>query len=206
MALLSTQFSTQFSKIAAIAAATAAVALGVYAGPATAASVSCGDAVLGVRTVTVDPALAGGLCYAQLGNLQNADIAVLGLTEIDKDVRPDGMGEGALDYTLNAGNVSGGWSFASSLWDSWGRLFLGFHFGQAGDGPDSNPDSFVIELAPGDTSGTWALGGTGASLNALSNIHLLGRDPESTTPEPGTLALLGLAMAAMGFATRRRRH
>jgi len=195
----------------------------VFGAAANSAVITCGGPS-GIRVVTVDPGLAGGVCYTQTGNLQNADYANVilgGVAEVDKDTTGDfpsgDNSEGALQFTRTTSS-SGNWSFAESLWDSWSRLFIGFHFGNGG----GDPDSFVIELAARDDFGTYALGPT-SQLNGLSNIYLLGvrcttgnncNPPEEcapgtpncgpSVPEPGSLTLLGLGALAAGLFRRRR--
>jgi len=190
-----------FAKSALI---TVAMACGLSA---QAAEVSCGNSTLGIRVVDVDPALVGGYCYAQNGNLQNVDIANLGLSLIEKDVATEtGSGtSGVLLFTTDsAQRLSGTWSFSASLWNTWDRLFLGFHFGGAGNTTLSNPDSFIVELADPDALGRWELTGTNASLNGLSNIYLIGKGNGGQVPEPGVLALLAAGLIAAGVARRRR--
>lgn len=172
---------------------------------AQAAEVSCGDSNLGIRVVDVDPALVNGYCYAQNGNLKNEDIANLGLSLIEKDVYGEaGSGtSGVLRFTKD-GKEYGTWSFSASLWDSWDRLFLGFHFGGAGDTTLSNPDSFIVELADPDALGRWELTGTNATITGLSNIYLIGKGNGGQVPEPGVLALLAAGLIAAGVARRRR--
>jgi hypothetical protein len=173
----------------------------LFAGTASAVAVSCGG--VGNRTVTVDPALAGGLCYSQTGNLQNADIDALGFTLIEKDVIPAGGDGGLLTYTLTSSS-SGNWGVSEDAWESFDRLFLAFHFGGGGDTAEDNPDSFIVELSRSDNSGTFALGGTEPfQLNGLSNLYLLGLDGTTDVPEPGSLALLGLGLLGIGLARRK---
>jgi hypothetical protein len=196
---------------------------------AQAGTVTCGDPTLGVRVTTVDPALTpGGLCYAGLTNLGDGALVTLLNSLISPDTaglidRDDANTNGGLLSITGVGLASGGWSLDSSLWSSYERMFLYFHFGDARDCSTNcstsltDPDIFIVELMSPDAVGTWAFGPVGASLNGLSNIALLGvageqcvPSPENGNcgqqqiPEPGSLSLAALALLG-AWAVRRRR-
>lgn len=189
-----------------------AVLASVGMSPAQAAVITCGNSTLGTRTVTVDPALSGGLCYGGLTNL--GDGALVSLVDslisdtstlIDRDIA--NSNGGILNIT-GVGGGAGGWSFASSVWDDYARVFMYFHFG---DGPDTgggtDPDIFIVELAPEDISGTWTFSGT----TGLSNIALIGSGEgdgggggPGEIPEPGMLFLMGAGLMGLGYSRRRK--
>lgn len=185
----------------------------IAVGGANAALVSCGNATLGVRLAVVDPGLVDGYCYAQNGNLQDADISALGLFQIEKDASgaPLDFGLGLLRST---GSTSGDWTINASVWNLWDRIFLGFHFGGAGDKDVTNPDSFIVELARPDATGTWELTGDKAQLTGLSNMYLL-RGADACQSNCGSLRLnvvtepalpLLMGVGLLGFYWARRRN
>lgn len=188
-------------------------------------AVVCGNSSLGIRTTTVDPGLTGGFCYGGLDNLGDGALVSLlntqlGLTApetsvlINRDTTNNNGG--ALNIT-GVGATTGGWSFTSSLWNTYERMFLYFHFGDSRDCTpvtsgsstcETDPDIFIVELKSPDSSGEWTFSGQ----QGLSNIALLGYDegrvpPGGNIPEPGTASIALLSFGVMGgmAALRRRR-
>lgn len=180
-----------------------AAALIASAGAGHAATVYCPNGTTGAlvaptsgRYVEVTNAANPGTCYYQQGNLQNATITSLGYTLVDENGL-SGSSPGALTGSLASNSTSGTWIIDSSRWSGGNDLYIGFHFGNGG----GNPDSFIVQLESGQTSGNWAfLAVAPDSLNGLSNYYLLstpaGSPPQNHIPEPGSLALAGLALVA----------
>lgn len=132
-----------------------------------------------------------------------------GGTMIDRDpnpsVGPDPFA--ANDFRLGItgeGGASGTWSVAASTWSLYEDLYLFFHFGNGQNNNANNPDWFFVRLVDGDTGGRWQFDGPN-QVNGLSNVALLGRGtPTFQVPEPGSLALAGLALIGLVLTLRRR--
>lgn len=180
--------------------------LASLAGVGNAATVDCPNGAITGRYVTVTNAQAGGLCYYQSGNLQVSDYPSItvgspDVTEIDKNGSSGGLFSGPV-----GGATSGTWTVASSLWSTWGTLYIGFHFGNG----SGDPDSFVVQLQNGATSGNWSFNAIApAQVNGLSNYYLFGMGTGGggggggNTPEPMSLALVAAALLGARAAARR---
>jgi hypothetical protein len=127
---------------------------------------------------------------------------------IPQDGSPDfGMGPWTLlDHNLNSGELydgalsipNGGTSGSWSINDV-NNMFDDFDFFVIGLKPDGG---FGFFLVGGNTSGTWS------TSHGLSHAILYGIQtgtPPNETPEPQSLALIGLGLLGLMFVSRRRR-
>jgi PEP-CTERM motif len=155
------------------------------------------------------------LCQTAANNHMLIDDSVVSAC-IDAGVGNIGQGNQAQDDFIQAGNTgyttigqfdtftqtgsTGTFTIDASLWDTWGELFIGFKFG-TGNTPD---EWFVYELQDDVSSGNWTfvnMLAPGAN-QGLSHLTVYAQDRQ--VPEPGSLLLLGLGLAGLGFFVRRR--
>lgn len=201
-----------------LAASASLLLAGLFSSVAGAATVYCPyggadyeTAPTSGRYVEVTNAANPGECHYQDGNWDAvagnpgglADYEMLGFDLLDKNGTPGTFLTGG--YV--SGATSGIWQLASNIWGSYSNLYLGFHFGNGG----GSPDSFIVELESGKTSGDWEfIAISPDKLNGLSNMYLftcLADKPNcgnNDVPEPGILAILGLGLFGLTFVRRRR--
>jgi hypothetical protein len=171
-----------------------ALAAGVSAGSANAVPLLCEDAT--VNHMYVDDSQVSECLGAGAGNVN-------GNPGTDDFLTGEGAGLGLVGIGSAAhtqSGTTGTFSFASSLWDTWSEIAIGFKFG-TGNRPDS---WFVYSLDPQISSGSWQFVNVFNRGGGLSHVQLYGIPGGTTIPEPGTLALLGIGMLAAGIARRRK--
>jgi hypothetical protein len=183
-----------FKKMRVSATLIAFAAGGLLAGSANAVPVLCEDAT--VNHMYVDSSQVSSCLGAGVGNINGNPGTDDFLTGEGSGLGLVGIGAGAFTQSGSTGTFS----FASSLWDTWSEIAIGFKFGTG-----NNPDEwFVYSLNPSISSGSWQFVNVFGRGGGLSHIQLYGIPGGTTVPEPSTLALLGIGMLAAGFARRRK--
>ena len=171
-------------------------------GTASAAPVLCQTVT--INHMSVDSSIVSACLDAGVGNLTGNP---------DNDEFINGVGAGydfiskdELLFTTsnNQTEAWGTFTFDGSLWDIYSGIAVAFKFGTGG-----NPDEwFVYSLQSLLASGVydWDLIKAFKQGGGLSHVNFYGILDDRQVPEPGTLAMLGLALVMMGSCFRRQSH
>ncbi len=158
-------------------------------GTASAAPVLC--QVVTNNHMAVGDSIVSACLDAGVGNLTGNPMNDLFINGVGTGYVSIGLGGFAQDPQVPGGST-GTFSFLDSLWDIYSDIAVGFKFG-TGDQPD---EWFVYSLksllASGDYD--WAFINVFEKGGGLSHVNFYGILDSRQVPEPGTLALLGLAL------------
>lgn len=201
-------------RLITFAAATAALGIGAAA---SAADILCKTVVN--EHMLVSDAYVTACVDAGIGNIGNGvnddflnkdlDGAGSGTTRW-RDTYSD-VGDGTFTTVDNAGGLgsTGTFNFDSSLWSTYTGLSIGFKVGTGGEADEW----FIYTLKDLVSAGNWTfVENTRSGGSGMSHISLYatgrctgGECGGLEVPEPGSLALIGAAMAGLALIRRRRR-
>lgn len=210
-------------KTTVLKAMTAAVALGLsamsYASPLT-----CTDpgANSSSRSWTWNSATACGT-VVKVGNFDQVEINSLGGVFSDAwvyngEITSGGDTSSGLNISIANGSwgnkpVSGSWTLSANFWNTVAKAVVTIHNGGGNTAGLNDHGVFLLTAADG-LNGVWSFTQTGGNGGGLSNFKLwtIAKTPTITTqeftpptstPEPGSLLLLGSALAGLGLRRRK---
>lgn len=148
----------------------------------------------------------GASCYFTLDstNVNSGNInSVLGGSWTSGGTLSESNGSNLL-FTVTSSNwgtdLTGTWEIAPSFWSTYGDAWISLHVGEG----EGSPDQWMFHVTQGATSGSFAYERYSGGGGGLSNLFLWGGGTPTQVPEPATLGLLGLGLAGVGFARRRK--
>ena len=181
-----------------------------------AAPITCIDTP-GPRTWTLGEASACGTSSSNpnsSADINGVDVDVGAASDFagtwvkEGDVTAGGDFSNLLNVGLNAGSswgsaqAAGTWTLVANFWSLYSGAVITIH---VGGGPTDPDDAAAFRITSGQLSGTWSFTqGEGTRGGGLSNLGIWTSGLRQQVPEPMTLGLLGLGLAGVGFARRRR--
>jgi len=177
-------------KLKRVRALAATLLVGVMiTGTSSAAPVLCQTVT--INHMSVDSSIVSACLDAGVGNLTGNPMNDLFIN--GEGAGYEHIGTGLWSQSTNTNTLAEGtFTFDDSLWDTYSDIAVGFKFGTG-----NNPDEwFVYSLQSLLASGVydWDLIKAFQQGGGMSHLNFYGILDDRQVPEPGTLALLGLAM------------
>jgi hypothetical protein len=163
-----------------------------FGGVASAADILCKNSQL--NHMLVDSSYVSACLDAGTGNLTGNPLNDLFITGVGTGYSSIGAG------SFTQAGATGTFGLNPTLWGLYDSIAIGFKFGTG-----NNPDEwFVYALNDGVSSGNWTFVNVFERGGGLSHVNLYGIPGGNKVPEPGSLVLLGLALAMLGVMRWRK--
>lgn len=144
---------------------------------------------------------SAGIYGADLGNLiATFDVLPGGGGLVDASGNPTGNGQVTVNAMADAGNIMPGYFFSPNGTDLSTQSVLSFAFTNAN--PLQQPTQMLIDEVACQYAGDCTVGNTANGRNFFLGTN--GQFKLAEVPEPGSLALFGIAMLGAGVVSRKR--